>query len=36
MKYLNKDYNLKDLIERVSQLKTNNIKIGFTNGCFDL
>tara|TARA_B110000444_G_scaffold120821_1_gene113628 strand:- start:292 stop:768 length:477 start_codon:yes stop_codon:yes gene_type:complete len=36
MKYLNKYYNLKDLIERVSQLKTNNIKIGFTNGCFDL
>lgn len=33
---LNKEYNLDNLIKKISSIRKNNICIGFTNGCFDL
>jgi len=36
MKNLNKEYSAENLINKIVQLKKENISIGFTNGCFDL
>ena len=36
MKNLNKEYSTENLINKIVQLKKENISIGFTNGCFDL
>ena len=36
MKNLNKEYSIENLINKIVQLKKENISIGFTNGCFDL
>ena len=36
MKKLNKEYTLQNLLKKIILLKKNNIRIGFTNGCFDL
>lgn len=31
-----KEYNLKNLLKKINELKKDNLSIGFTNGCFDL
>ena len=31
-----KEYNLKNLLKKINELKKDNLRIGFTNGCFDL
>mgnify|MGYP001182872015 FL=1 len=36
MKNINKEYSIENLIKKITQLKKDNISIGFTNGCFDL
>ena len=36
MKNINKEYSIENLIKKITQLKKDNISMGFTNGCFDL
>ena len=33
---INKTYSKKDLIKHITHLRQQDLKIGFTNGCFDL
>ena len=36
MKNLSKEYKISNIIKRLILLKKNGLRIGFTNGCFDL
>ena len=36
MKNVNKEYKLSNIIKKLILLKKNGVRIGFTNGCFDL